>query len=214
MCFMMIKDDKSESYATSGWVVTERFVEGKRDCKALLHVHRNQIVENIKTDYHTASRLRILFTLATHYGWEIKTSDVTFDFYQLQSLNREVYIKPPDDIHVRGTLWKLRVAVCRLGEAGKKWYEAIYTWLISTGMVRSDMDPAFFYYVKHGKLTGMLALHGDDALYGGDNKFYKDVIKPMKAKLMFEKRMEDEYRVLDWNVEQDQGNIYIYIFYM
>ena len=55
----------------------------------------------------------------------------------------------------------------------------------------------------------MLALHGDDALYGGDNEFYKDVIKPMKAKLKLEKRMEDEYRVLDWNVEQDQGNIYV-----
>ena len=111
--------------------------------------------------------------------------------------------------HVRGTLWKLRVAVYGLGEAGKEWYETIFIWLISTGMVRSDTDPAFFYYVKNGKLTGMLALHGDDALYGGNNEFYKDVIKLMKAKFKLERRMEDEYRVLDWNVEQDQGNIYV-----
>ena len=112
-----------------------------------MHRHQKEPFHTTSMSTETSSRLslRILFTLATHYGWEIKTSDVTFDFYQLQSLNREVYIKPPDDIHVRGTLWKLRVAVYGLGEAGKKWYEAIYTWLISTGMVRSDMDPAFFY---------------------------------------------------------------------
>ena len=49
-------------------------------------------------------------------------------------------------------------------------------------MVRSDTDPTFFYYIKNGKLTGMLALHGDDALYGGDTEFYKDVIKLTKTK--------------------------------
>ena len=76
-------------------------------------------------------------------------------------------------------------------------------------MIRSETDPAFLYYVKNGRLAGMLALHDDDALYGGSPSFYKDVIKPMIARFNVERRMEDEYRILDWNVQQDQGNIYV-----
>ena len=89
---------------------------------------------------------------------------MTSVFLQSRPLDRDVYVKPPDDIHVEGTLWKLRVSVYGLGEAGKEWYEIISTWLISTGMIRSETDPAFFYYVKTGRLAGMLALHVDDAL--------------------------------------------------
>ena len=76
-------------------------------------------------------------------------------------------------------------------------------------MIRLETGPAFFYYVKNGRLAGMLALHVDDALYGGSPSFYKDIIRPMMARFNAERRMEDEYRILDWNVKQDQGNIYV-----
>ena len=98
---------------------------------------------------------------------------------------------------MEGTLWKLRVAIYALGEAGKEWYETISAWLISTGMIRLETGPAFFYYVKNGRLAGMLALHVDDALYGGSPRFYQDVIRLMMARFNFEGRMEDEYRTLD-----------------
>ena len=96
------------------------------------------------------------------YGWKVKTSDVTSAFLQSHLLDRDVYVKPPADIHVEGTLWKLREAVYGLGEAGKEWYETIPAWLISIGVIRSETDPAFFYYVKNGRLVGMLVLHVDD----------------------------------------------------
>lgn len=51
-------------------------------------------------------------------------------------------------------------------------------------MVRSETGPALFYYVKTGRLAGMLALHGDE--------FNKGVINIMKAKFNLDKRMEDE----------------------
>ena len=63
------------------------------------------------------------------------------------------------------------------GKAGKELYEIISAWLINNGMIRAETDPAFFYYVKHDRLIGMLALHVDDALYAGNARFNDDVIK-------------------------------------
>ena len=62
-------------------------------------------------------------------------------------------------------------------------------------MIRLETGPAFFYYVKNGRLAGMLALHVDDALYGGSPSSYKDVITPMMAGFNCERRMEEEYRI-------------------
>ena len=33
-------------------------------------------------------------------------------------------------------------------------------------------DSAFFYYIKHGKLTGICIVHVDDFMIGGDEEFY------------------------------------------
>ena len=91
---------------------------GKRACKARLVVHGNQIVDNIQMDSPTVrkSSLRILFAMAVQYEWKVKTADVTSAFLQSHPLDRDVYVKPPADIHVEGTLWKLRVAVYGLCE--------------------------------------------------------------------------------------------------
>ena len=55
----------------------------------------------------------------------------------------------------------------------------------------------------------MLALHVDDALYAGNARFDQDVIKPMMTRFNFGRVVEEEYRTLGWNVEHDQGSIYV-----
>ena len=183
LVYKVVKDDKNYPFITSGWVITEKFLEGKMACKARLVVHGNQIVDNIQTDSPTVRKLslRILFALALQYGRKVKNADVTSAFLRLHPLDRDVYVKPPADIHMEGTLWKLRVAVYGLGEAWRECYATISDWLIKIGMIKTETDPALFYYVKKGRPVGILALHVDDALYVGSAEFDKDVIKPMMA---------------------------------
>ena len=57
----------------------------------------------------------------------------------------------------KGNLWKLRVTVYNLGEAGKECYETISGWVISIGTIKSETDPASFYYMENGRLVHMLA---------------------------------------------------------
>ena len=52
-------------------------------------------------------------------------------------------------------------------------------------MIRTETNSALFYYVKNGRLVGMLALHVDDALYVGSARFDQDVIKPMMTRFSF-----------------------------
>ena len=51
-----------------------------------------------------------------------------------------------------------------------------------------------FYYMKNGKLVGMLALYVDDALCAGSARFDQDVTKPMMIRFNFGRNVEDEYR--------------------
>ena len=47
------------------------------------------------------------------------------------------------------------------------------------------------------------------ALYVGSARFDQDVIKPMMPRFNFGRVVEDEYRTLGWNVEHDQGSIFV-----
>ena len=47
------------------------------------------------------------------------------------------------------------------------------------------------------------------ALYVGSARFDQDVIKPMMPRFNFGRVVEDEYRTLRWNVEHEQGSIYV-----
>ena len=56
-------------------------------------------------------------------------------------------------------------------EFPRKTAETISAWLISISVISPEIDPAFFYYEKNGRLIGMLAVHADDALYAERTRF-------------------------------------------
>ena len=87
-------DDVGQNYITSGWVVTEKWIEGEQRCKARLVVHGNQLVEEIRTDSPTVRKasLRIQFFLAAQYQWKVKTADVASAFLQAGPLQRDIFV--------------------------------------------------------------------------------------------------------------------------
>ena len=111
----------------------------------------------------------------------------------------------------KGTLWKFRVDGYGLSEAGKEWYETLSAWFISIGVIRSETDPAFFfYYGKNGRLVGMLALHVDDALYAGSSRF-NQVINYNESSVGEDKPEEAQYEGKKYyksSVVQDKADKY------
>ena len=56
MVYKVVKDNKNYPFITSGWVVTEKFLESKGACKARLVVHGNKIVDKIQMDSPTVRK--------------------------------------------------------------------------------------------------------------------------------------------------------------
>ena len=89
--------DKGQKSISCGWVITEKIYGDKVDCKARLVVHGNQLDEPVDTDSPTVRKLslRVQFTLAAQYGWQVKTADVTAAFLQSDNLDRQIFVSPP-----------------------------------------------------------------------------------------------------------------------
>ena len=116
-----------------------------------------------------------------------------------------MYVKPPADIHVAGTLWKLWVPVYGMGDSGKKWYLTISVWLVNKGCIKADHDPAFFFYVWKGELRGVICLHVDDGIYCGDTIFEEKIVKPMMERFQFGKIEEGDFKSLGWNIKNNSN---------
>ena len=63
-------EDEGQDAISSGWVITEKYIEGKKCCKARLVVHGNQSLDEIRTDSPTVSKssLRIQFSWQLNMG--------------------------------------------------------------------------------------------------------------------------------------------------
>ena len=203
--------DQGQARLTSGWVITEKLYGDIVGCKARLVVHGNQETYNFQKDSPTVTKqtLRIVFSLAAQYGWEVITSDVTSAFLQSDKLDREVYVQPPSDVRKPGTIWRLNKPMYGLDDAGLKWYQTVDNKLRGLGCRRLHTDLAVFYYLKGGRLRGIAAWHVDDMINTGDETFYADIVKPLMDEFTFGSTSEGTYRCLGWNIKHAEGSILV-----
>ena len=69
------------------------------------------------------------------------------------------------------TVLRLRKAVYGLVNAPKKWWDRLKTSLIKHGFTSCALDPCAFVLRKSGKIHGVLGVHVDDVIEGGDGTF-------------------------------------------
>ena len=203
--------DEGQPRLTSGWIITEKLYGDIVGCKARLVVHGNQELYDVRTDSPTVMKqsLRLAFTIAAQYGWEVITSDVTSAFLQSDKPDREIFVQPPNDIRIPGTLWRLEKPMFGLDDSGLKWYKTIDNKLRKLGCQRLHTDLAVFYYQKDNKLRGIMVWHVDDMITTGDEIFYTDIIKPLMDDVKFGSTSEGAYRCLGWNVRHADSTILV-----
>ena len=88
----------------------------------------------------------------------------------------ETFFSPPDDVRQmlnldHETVLRLRKAVCGLVNAPKKWWDRLKTSLIKHGFTSCALDPCAFVLRKSGKIHGVLGVHVDDVIGGGNETF-------------------------------------------
>jgi hypothetical protein len=69
-----------------------------------------------------------------------------------------------------------------LADGSLYWYNKVKATMLNTGGKMSQVDPAVFYWLDQDcNVTGVLACHVDDFIWGGSQTFASTVIPHLKA---------------------------------
>lgn len=179
--------DKGQKCISTRWVCTLKETENGLVPKARLVARgfEELKVSDLQKDSPTCASesLRLLVAVICQRQWELHSMDIKAAFLQGMELSRDVFIKPPPEANRTGTLWKLRKCVYGLADASLYWYNRVKNIMIEAGGIVSKVDPAVFYWLDEGKnVTGVLASHVDDFIWGGSQLFSETVIPHLRSK--------------------------------
>lgn len=90
--------------------------------------------------------IKLFYVLAGHLGWKVKTTDVKTAFLQGADITRDVFIRPPLERRIPGTIWKIMKSVYGFVDASRGFYLKLDEILLELGCVVSSYDPALYIF--------------------------------------------------------------------
>ena len=122
-----------------------------------------------------ASETLIMQWVGSH-KYRLISGDIKTAFLSGDEDIRDIFFSPPDDVRQMlnldsETVLRLRKAVYGLVTAPKKWWDRLKKSLIEHGFTSCALDPCAFVLRKSGKIHGVLGVHVDDVIGGGNETF-------------------------------------------
>lgn len=145
--------------------------------------------------------------------------DIKSAFLQGMELSRDIFIRPPPEADSEGTVWKLKKCVYGLADASLYWYNRVKEIMLRAAGKMSKVDPAVFYWLdQDSAVTGVLACHVDDFIWGGTESFSTTVIPHLKSIFRVGHEAHDSFSYVgvDFVTTNKKGQIHqeTYIQYM
>ena len=206
-------DDEGQEAITTRWIISEKEQQDglKVDIKARLCLCGFQEKTIPQSDSPTAAKelLKVNLAIAANEKWKLESLDVTAAFLQGASIERDVYVVPPDEERREGELWKLKKGVYGLYDAARKWFLSVAENLENLELVHITGDHAVFYHREADKTQGVILIHVDDFLTMGTEKFYSKVINKLKKIYKFGKVETGEkgFRFTGIDIKVDEDGI-------
>ena len=130
----------------------------------------------------SSESLKLLMSVICQRQWTLHSMDIKSAFLQGAELSRDIHICPPPEAKSEGKVWKLRKCVYELADASLYWYNKVKATMLKTGATMSQVDLAVFYWLdEHCSVTGILACHVDDFIWGGSHIFATIVIPHIRG---------------------------------
>ena len=194
-------EDTGQETISLRWVLTKKDDEvGGSVIKARLVARGyEEDKSSLRTDSPTCSKegLRILVSIASSFGWKCHAIDVRAAYLQGDEINRELYVKPPKEFSVEGEVWRLLKTIYGLVDAARAWFLKVNSVLTNLGMLSSELlNESLYYWAPQGKLQGLLAVHVDDFLYAGNDKFKFLVMNKFKTEFQIGSMAEKSFTYL------------------
>lgn len=124
--------------------------------------------------------IRVLFTLALAYGWQLRQVDINNAFLH-GVLTEEVFMTQPPGISSCNPhqVCKLRKALYGLKQAPRAWFERLSTFLCSFGFVHANADSSLLVY-HHDKCFCYVLIYVDDiVITGSSSTFVEQLIQSL-----------------------------------
>jgi len=202
-------DRDEQKLISTRWVITTKEKDGAIVTKARLCArgYEDLEVDKNNTNSPTCSKetIRVALAIIAANGWSCKSLDVKSAFLQGKPIERDIFIKPPKEAKT-DKVWRCKKSVYGLNEASRHWYDKVKKELSKLGFSCSKFDEAFFYQTKEDKLRGVLSLHVDDFLNGGDESFSIKVSE-IKDVFQFGSEATVPMKFLGVNIRQNRDGI-------
>ena len=174
------------------WVLTWKSI-GKANARLCVLGFQDPDLREVPRDSPTlsaASEALSMQWVASH-KYRLISGDIKTAFLSGDAIFSETFLfHPPDDVRQmlnldHETVLRLRKAVYGLVNAPKKWWDKLKTSLIEHGFTICDLDPCAFVLRKSGKIHGVLGVHVDDVI-GGGNETFDRILTTVRKEFDFE----------------------------
>ena len=170
--------DEGQSYITTRWVCTEKIKDNEIVLKARLVARGfEENTNELRKDSPTCQKesLRCFLSILSSMKWKIHSIDIKSAYLQGIPINRELYIKPPNEAQT-DKLWLLKKCPYGLADAGRHWYMRVKEELKKLGGKQMSLDQSVFVWNKENCIIGIMVIHVDDFIFGGTDIFQDRVI--------------------------------------
>ncbi len=142
--------------------------------------------------------------------WAPKTRDIEKAILQSENLEREVYIQPPVEADMPGSVvWRLNRAAYGLGDAAREAHKKLDKTLRYLGLKPSRNEPALYYMKFHHQIKGVLVSHVDDLFYTGDAEFER-IVQRLDDYIKVGKKAEKRFKFCGMSVNtQNNSEIWL-----
>ena len=156
-----------------------------------------QEIDQPQSDSPTAAKesFKLLMALAANQNFKVVSMDIRAVFLQAKKLDREVFVRPPDDIKKEGIIWKLLKPLYGLDDASRKFCLKVKETFMELGLKTLPGDDAFYYENRNGKLMGLNLSHVDDFTIAGNEEFVRRIVKGISDVFTVSKIEKDEFRL-------------------
>ena len=156
------------------WVLTWKS-SGKAKARLCVLGSRDPDLTEVSRGSPTMFAASEALIVASH-KYHLISGDIKTAFLSGDEDVRNIFIPSPDDVRQmlnvdHETVLRLRKAVYGLVNAPKKWWDRLKKSLIQHGFTSCALDPCAFVLRKSGQIHGVLGVHVDDVIGGGDETF-------------------------------------------
>ena len=152
----------------------------------------------------------LLFALIAQFQWKIFSLDAKNAFLagDISSRNKPLYTMVPKDLIEimnlpQDAVFRLKKSAYGLAEAPIAWFKCLRAKLENIGWKPHPLDECVMtLYDKEGSVKGLIGIHVDDLLVGGEGSFFEAQMKRLETELPFGSRKFGKFTYTGIQVSQ------------